>query len=296
MFDFRYHVVSLGAVFLALAVGILVGIGIADRGLIESTSEKLVRAQVADLEENLDASDARIARLEQRQQSAEAFISEAYPRVIEERLDGTRVALVFVGSVSGAIRSAVEDTLQDGGGPPVLRMRALRVPIDAEALARSLEDRAGFARFQEDLEELGRALGREFVRADETPLWDALSNLIVEEREGGFVAAAEGVIVARSAEPQRGATAVFLRGFYAGLASAGVPAVGVETSGDDGGAVETFRRATLSTVDNLDTEPGKLALAVLLAGGREGNYGVKDTADDGPLPPLDSAPEPRPTG
>ena len=35
MFDLRYHVASLAAVFLALLIGILVGVGISDRGLVD---------------------------------------------------------------------------------------------------------------------------------------------------------------------------------------------------------------------------------------------------------------------
>ena len=36
MFDLRYHVASLAAVFLALVIGILVGVGISDQGLVDS--------------------------------------------------------------------------------------------------------------------------------------------------------------------------------------------------------------------------------------------------------------------
>ena len=35
MFDLRYHVASLAAVFVALIIGILVGVGISDRGLVD---------------------------------------------------------------------------------------------------------------------------------------------------------------------------------------------------------------------------------------------------------------------
>ena len=38
MFDLRYHVASLAAVFLALIIGILVGVGISGRGLVDSRS------------------------------------------------------------------------------------------------------------------------------------------------------------------------------------------------------------------------------------------------------------------
>ena len=43
MFDFRYHVASLVAVFLALVIGILVGVGIADRGVREEAPARADR-------------------------------------------------------------------------------------------------------------------------------------------------------------------------------------------------------------------------------------------------------------
>ena len=49
-------------------------------------------------------------------------------------------------------------------------------------------------------------------------------------------------------------------------------------------------------MDSVDTQIGKLALALLLAGGAEGHYGLKTSADDGTLPapiePLPLAPLP----
>jgi hypothetical protein len=277
MFDLRYHVASLAAVFLALAVGILLGIGVADRGLIDRGREGFLRDENADLRREVESANARIAAGEEREKAANAFVEEAYPSVVQDRLAGKRVALAFVGSVDEKVRAAVEDALQDAGAPPVLRMRALRVPMDAEAMA---------TRYGGAIDQLGQSLGAEFVRGQETPLWDRLSEVVVEERSGSMAQPADAVVVVRTAEPQVGDTARFLRGFYEGLASADVPAAGAEFSGAERSAVETFRRASLSTVDNLDTPAGRLALIVLLAGGRPGNYGVGDGSDDGILPPV----------
>jgi hypothetical protein len=283
MFDLRYHVASLAAVFLALAVGILLGIGVADRGLIESTSERLLEARIADLERNLDAANAQIGELRGSDEAATVFAEEVYPTVVDGRLADKRIAVVFVGSVDAGLRDAIEDTLQDAGAPPVLRLRAFRVPLDEEAV----RNRYGGA-----IDELGRSLGTDFVDGGETPLWDRLSSVIVEERVGAITAPADAVVVARPAEPQRGATALFLRGFYAGLAAAGVPVVGIDVTTSTRPPIESFQRAGLSTVDHLDTEAGHLSLALLLAGAQPGNYGVGESADDGVLPPLDSAPAP----
>ena len=55
-----------------------------------------------------------------------------------------------------------------------------------------------------------------------------------------------------------------------------------------------FRRQNIPTVDNVDTLPGELALALAIAG-KNGNYGVKETADE-LLPALEAtAPAPPPS-
>ena len=54
MFDLRYHVASLAAVFLALIIGILVGVGISDRGYLDKGTRRLLEQRVADLQKRLD--------------------------------------------------------------------------------------------------------------------------------------------------------------------------------------------------------------------------------------------------
>ena len=57
-------------------------------------------------------------------------------------------------------------------------------------------------------------------------------------------------------------------------------------------AVDAFDKAGLSSVDFVDTEVGRLALALLLEGGRPGSYGLKPTATDGILPPIEAVAAP----
>jgi hypothetical protein len=71
-----------------------------------------------------------------------------------------------------------------------------------------------------------------------------------------------------------------------------VPAVGVEDAQATWPAVPVFHDSGLSTVDSIDTVGGRAALVLLLAGGEHGDYGFKDTAKAGVVPPLDSVPEP----
>ena len=126
------------------------------------------------------------------------------------------------------------------------------------------------------------------AKAD-SPLWQALSADLVEERAGNDAASLDGVVVARSVAPQSGPTARFLAGFYQGLASADVPAVGVEVTRPGTSAVDAFAKQDLATVDDLDSDSGRLALALLLGGAVPGQYGVKKTAQDGVLPEIPTA-------
>ena len=129
------------------------------------------------------------------------------------------------------------------------------------------------------LENLGNALGQEFAAGGQTPLWKALGRELVSERSGNTRVPLDGVVVVRTVKPQQGDTMRFLRGLYSGLASADVPAVGVENSGTKLTAVNTFRARGLSAVDDVDQMTGRAALAFLLAGAPLGAYGTGSNAD-----------------
>jgi copper transport outer membrane protein MctB len=287
MFDLRYHVASLAAVFLALVIGIIVGVGISDRGLVDSTKTKLLEGEVTRLQKRLDNSSQQSSNLDRERQAARTFISETYPALVRNRLRGKQIAVVFVGSVDGGTRSAVSRALADAGAEQ-LRLRALKVPIDVRQIEAALvaQPAADGLVGKSHLENLGRALGEELVLGGETPLWNSLTDALVEERVGGGKASADGVVLVRTVAPQRAGTSHFLLGLYSGLASAGAPAVGVEQTDAADSATKVYREAGLSTVDDIDTPVGRLALVLLLAGQPPGQYGVKDSAGDGALPPL----------
>ncbi len=289
MFDFRYHVASLAAVFLALVIGILVGVGISSGGFVSKGERRLLNDKIDGLETQLDAARRRTGNLSRTQRGAATFVEESYPLLMADRLAKRRVALVFVGPVDAKLRDLVERTLVDAGAGTPLRMRAIRVPVDLEALGNSLDARPAFIRYaQPDAgRELGRRLAQELVRGGKAPVWRLLASQLIEERSGNDEKPADAIVVVRSVQPQQGLTARFLRGLYEGLATSGVPAVGVETSDALPSAVDAFDKASLSSVDFVDTHVGRFALALLLAGARPGSYGLKPTARDGILPPVE---------
>jgi hypothetical protein len=286
MFDLRYHVASLAAVFFALVIGILVGVALASHGLGNTERSRLeedlrrAESQSEDLNNKVDA-------LTKRGRAEHAFVEATYKSVMANRLKGKKIALLFVGSAESHVRSLVAHALSDAGAPgQPLRIRALSVPIDAAKLEQQLAKRPALAGYADadQLKNLGQALGQEFVVGTETPLWTALQNLIVEETFGPSKRPVDGVVIVRTVEPQNDPTASFLRGLYAGLADAGVPAIGVERTSDDASVIGVFKQAGLSTVDDIDTPVGRVALVTLLSDPLlRGSYGTKESAQL-PLP------------
>lgn len=290
MFDFRYHVASLAAVFLALVLGILVGVGISGRGLVDNSERKQFNRQIDQLQNDLDLAQTRLSQLDRQQQATQTFADQTYPALMEKRLAATHVAVVVIGREQGAAGEAVDQTLRDADAPTAgTRYRALKVPVDVAALrgplsaSKQLSAYAGAKR----IGPLARTLAQELVHGGKTPLWDALSGQLVEELRGSGRPPVDAVVVVRTAGPQTGATALFLTNLYAGLAASGVPAVGVDTLAGKPATIRAYSVSGLSTVDDVDTPYGKLALALLLGGADPGHYGFgTERAPDGLLPPV----------
>jgi hypothetical protein len=288
MFDLRYHVASLAAVFFALVIGILVGVALASHGLGNTERKRLER-------------DLRIAQsdntnLQRQVQQTKAlnkafadFTDKAYDAVMQDRLQGMRIAVLFIGRVDRPTRTEINETVANAGGT-VLRMRAVSVPVNAQAIQKTLREKtllASFATGKNQFERIGTELADEFLAGGETPLWDALEGQLVEERSGSSKRQVDGVVVVRTVPPQtKRATAKLLSALFSELADGSVPAIGVERDGTEPSAVPTFSRFGLSTVDDVDLKIGHVALAVLLSSPDTGSgrYGLRP--DDTFLPDI----------
>ena len=285
MFDLRYHVASLAAVFVALVIGIFVGVGLSGRGFVNDAERKNFEARIDELQADRDSAEAAAKSAARRGDALDAFADTTYTSLVRRRLAGTKVGVVFVGSVDQGLAGTIRRTIADAGGR-VVRMRALRVPLDPEAVDQALRGEPDTRELagEDRRTRLGNAIARELVQGGQTPVLDRLASLLVEEQLGLSKAPLDAVVVARPTRPQQGETEDFLTGLYSGLAAVSVPSVGVEDSNAQPSAVPPFRAAGLATVDALDTTAGQVALVFLLEGARPGSYGLGQDAVDGVLP------------
>lgn len=128
MINFRYHIVSLMAVFLALAVGIAAGVSLGtpvDQGLLQQATRD--RDQVTDLRTELDRRNA----LDQYRQTYEQATGAV---VLRDVLSGDRVAIVSMPEAPATVVQAITTAVVDAGGEVV---REVKVSEDVFNPARS---------------------------------------------------------------------------------------------------------------------------------------------------------------
>jgi hypothetical protein len=88
--DFRYHLVSLIAVFLAVALGIVIGTTALNQPILSD-----IRGQVSTLEQDKRTLEDRTRRLDGQVAADEDFAATVAPALVGGALAGRRVLLVL---------------------------------------------------------------------------------------------------------------------------------------------------------------------------------------------------------
>src|SRR6478672_1517313 len=154
MLDFRYHALSLVAVFLALAIGIVLGVTIGDS--LVSDAERSLRGGLRTDVENA-RSDAAKARNDVA--GRDRMLDQLYPELVSSRLSGTRVAVVSWGKLPNNVESGVRDAVSKGGGR-LDSISELDTPLSDLKGALGDDSFAIETADEESLKALGRALAR----------------------------------------------------------------------------------------------------------------------------------------
>jgi hypothetical protein len=217
-------------------------------------------------------------------------MDETYEPIMSGRLADRHVAVVYLGESDAGLDDDVNQTLEDAGLTAPTNVTALALPVDVDRIASRLTSQPELAPYagSSNLGALGEALGREFAAGGEKPLWDALQGDLAAQTIGGIVEPLDGVVLVRSWQPadtespidteRNDQTTALIGGFVSGLVDSGLVVVGVDGQGstDESPSIDFFKSLEVSTVDDVDTTPGRVALALLLAGGEPGSYGVQE--------------------
>ena len=175
----RYHATSLIAVFLALAIGILIGAEFGGDALT-STRKNLEASLVNNLQDARSKSDELNGQLGRSNE----FADRVYPVLTRERLQGKRIAIVALGGLPSEDTNAVEDALGPTGAK-LVGVGVVREPVDLNGLAGDLAKTrfADVGRNSDTLTALGVGLGRQLVRGGTLPRSRPRPPLLARQRQ-----------------------------------------------------------------------------------------------------------------
>lgn len=288
-FSARYHAASLAAVFLALAIGILIGSAIGD-DVVSGARSNLEDSLIGDLKNARGRADDLSADLGR----SEAFANQIYPALVEERLADKRIGILALGALPSDVAGDIDAALAPTGGR-VAAVGVIREPPELSSLASDLSTTrvAGLEDDPDAVQSLGAGVGRQLINGG--PLIDKLRDQLFARASGDF-ADLDGIVIVRS-QPEdlspddRMATNRLETGLLDGIEGTFVTAVGVETEDTKTSSIGFFKSSDVASVDDVDRAAGRVAMVFALLGA-QGSFGTKDSADQllpdllTPTPPL----------
>lgn len=274
---------SLAAVFVALAVGLLLGVTIGDTELLSNVRGDLERSLSSDLD------DARRdnADLKRQREQRDEFIQTAYPQMVAGRLRRQRIAVIGSAAATRDVIKPIAGAIEPAGASVAFAAELVRKPRYAE-LADAIGANGGYENglpTVKQAERLGSAVGRRIARGDD-PL--ALRRFAFSKLSGQLRRARLYVFARREPaeikSPEGGRLDAFERGVIAGVAREAARVVGVETTTAKSSSVRWYNSLGLSTIDDIEQYAGHYALVLVLTGAK-GDYGYKKSAD-AVIPPV----------
>ena len=156
MIDFRYHLVSIVAVFLALAIGIVLG-----STELQGNTIDVLRTSQNSLKNQLDQSNAERGVAQQQVQTYQTFVDKTESKLLADGLTGDRIVLVTEPGASSQVISGVTHaaTLEKWAAVDD------RVPVDVAVLLQDAQTSGGLLLASADPEGLTAELGRRGVLA-----------------------------------------------------------------------------------------------------------------------------------
>lgn len=259
--DLRYHVISLISVFLALAIGVLLGIAMADRNIITDR----LQSEVTGIQEQLDEQRELLAERNQEISEQERSLDEMSEAMLADQLQGVNVALVLGPWADDGVADGVQNSLVDRAGADLTSRRRLPAPDPAAATTPEETD-------------------LETVYANEA--LDVLGDPDVEA-PATIVYVGGGEPPPEASENSVEALEAAQRTMFEVWQESGVRTIATEPTETGRSEIPLFSEAEVTSVDNVDTAVGRTALVELVDSFEEGSYGTKSTASS--LLPPDSS-------
>ena len=263
----RYHVISLVAVFLALGIGILLGTTIVERGLIAEQ-----KAQIRSLRATFDELKDKNSELNDQLSAYIRYAEESRAYLIPGRLTGKPFAVLAKKDPDEKALGSINDAIVAAGGTvPVTVTVSGSEAYKGEAVTANLNTLFGMQGDEKALRERVYAeIVNQLKTASNPGILATLQQLGVLQVRGVLAAPVSGAVLLGGIEDEAlDRTDVPL---VQAFVSTAFPLVGTGGAETPDFVMAAYKKNGISTVDNVNTAPGQVALAMVLQG-TGGNFG-----------------------
>jgi hypothetical protein len=134
MIDFRYLLVTVVGIFLALTIGIALGAGFLGEPL-----RKNLQNRIETVEQEVQEQRSQIGQLNDQNDEIAAFVEAAEPWTIQDRLTGREVVLFTIDGADGGVVGGTIDTLESAGAEVVTEINlGEKLALENEPVANEL--------------------------------------------------------------------------------------------------------------------------------------------------------------
>lgn len=283
MYNLRYHVASLVAVFFALTVGLVLGSIVVERGTIDSQQAALVKS----LQTDFVRMNAENKTLSAQVSANEEFENELVPRITQSSLTGQTILVLANAGRTDALSSVVGAIEDAGGRAAVAMLQGPGLLLDQAEVADAARTALGTAAEGDDLpRSVNASLSVEWADGGPSALTDALVSaqaLRIDNLPSG--AHVDGLVTLAAWDKKVDPITV---GLSTAARQHGMAVVGAQPYTASTDVARAFADAGLDAVNDAGTPRGNYSLVMLLSGNASGFFGVGPSTD-APFPPL---PEP----
>ncbi len=284
MYNLRYHIASLVAVFLALSVGLVLGSIVVERGTIDRQQAALVRS----LQKDFVRINAENRVLGAQVSASEEFANALVPQTTQGLLEGRTILVLTNAGRTDGLSSAVNAIEDAGGRAAIAMLQEQGLSLDKPSVSSAATAVLGDTVSTNELDEsVAASLTAEWTGTGPRQLVDALVEAQAIRMENmPSDTPADGFVVLASWDSEADPLTLKL----AALArDRGRAVVGAQAFASSTRVAATFADEGFDSVNDLGTPRGEYSLALLLAGRATGSYGV-GPAVDGPFPPVPAQP------
>ncbi len=292
--DVRYHVASLVAVFLALALGILMGMSLLNGQSVLEKQQELVESLRSDFEklkDDNDALQAHLSQLDSKNISDEKFMRTLLPGIIKEKLVDKNYLIIRTNTDVDLNELASTIVLAGGSSEMVITFKENFLQILQNQSDKYID--AFNIDWKEDPEEdAAQIIEIVFSMLGEAENSRGLALLEQLQADGAVSYSGrlqtppKGVILVGGASADVNNLAGVDIPIIEILRLRGISVVGVEEYLVPLSYIKDYRKKGISTVDNIDSVVGLISMVAILSG-EEGNYGLKG-GSSALMPVMDS--------